>query len=83
MSKLDALVELLGDEEVLLADGFEGALIGIVRQFGKPMAVYDRTQCIECLIDQGVEPDEAEEYFQFNVEGAWVGDQAPCFLEKI
>jgi hypothetical protein len=23
----------------------------------------------------------AEEYFQFNVEGAWVGEQTPIFLE--
>jgi hypothetical protein len=26
---------------------------------------------------------EAEEYFSFNTEGAWVGEQTPIFLETI
>jgi hypothetical protein len=25
--------------------------------------------------------EEAEEYFQYNVEGAWVGENTPIFLE--
>jgi len=24
--------------------------------------------------------EEAEEYFEFNQMGAWVGDSTPCFL---
>jgi hypothetical protein len=27
--------------------------------------------------------EEAEEYFQFNVEGAWVGDNTPVFIEPL
>ena len=51
------------DEEILLADGFEKAFVGIARQFGKPFAVYDRAMCIAILFDQGMSLDEAEEYF--------------------
>jgi hypothetical protein len=71
---------LAEDEKVLLADGFEGAFIGIGRQFGKPIAIYDRTKCIEILMEE-MTYEEAEEYFQYNTEGAWVGDQTPIFLE--
>jgi uncharacterized beta-barrel protein YwiB (DUF1934 family) len=42
--------------------------------------VYDRTACINILVNQGMEPEEAEEYFQFNVEGSWVGESTPVFL---
>jgi hypothetical protein len=71
------------DEQVQLADGFEDAFIGIARQFGKPIAVYDREKCIDILVNRdGMSPEEAEEYFQFNVEGAWVGENTPAFLEK-
>lgn len=71
---------LVDDENILLADGFEDAFIGIGRQFGKPMAIYNRSKCIEILMDD-MTFEEAEEYFSFNVEGAYVGEQTPIFLE--
>lgn len=70
------------DENVLLADGFEDAFVGIGRQFGKPIAIYDRFQCIEILITEGMTEEEANEYFSFNVEGAYVGENTPIFLES-
>lgn len=69
------------DEQILLADGFEDAFVGIGRQFGKPVAIYDRSKCIEILMENMSE-DEAEEYFSFNVEGAFVGEKTPIFLER-
>lgn len=69
------------DETVLLADGFEKAFIGIGRKFGVPSAVYDRKKCIK-ILEKDMTPEEAEEYFQFNVEGAWVGEQTPVFMER-
>jgi hypothetical protein len=80
----EKIEEILGeDENVLLADGFEDAFVGIGRQFGKPFAVYDRFECIEILIKEGMSEEEAEDYFQYNTEGAWIGDQTPIFLERI
>ena len=80
----EKIEEILGeDENVLLADGFEDAFVGIGRQFGKPIAIYDRFECIEILIKEGMSEEEAEDYFQYNTEGAWVGDQTPIFLERI
>jgi hypothetical protein len=71
------------DETIQLADGFEDAFIRIARQFGKPFAIYDRQKCIDILINRdGLSYEDAEEYFQFNVEGAWVGENTPAFLEK-
>ena len=80
----EKIEEILGeDENILLADGFEDAFVGIGKQFGKPFAVYDRFECIEILIKEGMSEEEAEEYFQYNTEGAWVGDQTPIFLERL
>ena len=79
----EAIENILGEDETIqLADGFENAFVGVARQFGKPFAVYDRTMCIAILFDQGMTLDEAEEYFQFNVEGSWVGENTPAFIEK-
>ena len=79
--KKDLLYQLSPD--VIVADGFEDALIGVGQQFNKAMAVYDRQKCIEILIERdGMSDEEAVEYFEFNVIGAWVGEQTPMFLTK-
>lgn len=81
MNIQEQLEDLLSeDETVLLADGFEEAFVGVARQFHKPFAVYHRNRCIEILMRE-MSWEEAEEYFQFNVEGAWVGKSTPMFLE--
>ena len=66
----------------LLADGFEDALIGYGYQFNYPIAVYSRKGCIDILMNDGImEYDEATEYFDFNVAGAYVGESTPVFLD--
>ena len=71
-------------EEALTADGFEDALLGFGHQFTHAIAVYDRDKCIEILMTRdGMSGEEAMEYFDFNVTGAWVGEHTPVFLELI
>lgn len=69
------------DEGLLLADGFEDAFLGIGRCFNVTTAVYDYERCITILMERdGMERDEAEEFFEFNVVGAYVGPATPVFL---
>jgi hypothetical protein len=81
---VDGLKEWVSEwnEEALLADGFEDAIVGICERFGAlPVAAYDRVKCIEILVERdGMNYDEALEYFDFNVAGAYVGDGTPVFL---
>ena len=68
------------NEEALLADGFEDALIGYVERAGMPsIACYDKYKCIDILAND-MSYEEALEYFYFNVLGAYVGENTPCFL---
>jgi len=72
------------EETVLLADGLDAAFLGIINRCGqKPVAIYDREQCIQTMAKDGMTRDEAEEYFDFNTQGAWVGEQTPGYLERI
>jgi len=79
------------NEEALLADGFEQAVIGMCERFGQsPVVAYDREKCIEILMAnfvQTINEDEDEdlytmavEYFDFNVSGSYVGENTPVFL---
>ena len=46
----------------------------------EPVAVYSIEDCIKVFIKQGMKPDEAFEYFSFNVESAYVGEGTPLFI---
>jgi len=83
MTLSNQINELYPDMEILLADGFDDAFIGIGQQFSKFMAVYDKLKCIEILSDQGMSEDEAEEYMDYNVTGAYMGENTPVFIERM
>jgi hypothetical protein len=69
------------DEKILLADGLESAFMGIGRQFHYPVAIYSYKKVIKALMRQGMDREGAEEYFDYNIAGAFVGDQTPVFLQ--
>jgi hypothetical protein len=69
--------------EVALWDGMDAALIGIAERCGQPrVAVYDRDKALSMLRKE-MTPEEAEEYFEFNVAGASIGPLTPFILTKI
>lgn len=68
-------------EGALFADGFDDAILGIAeRADGMRVVAYDRQRCIEILM-KDMTREEAEEFFEFNTIGAWVGDMTPVFVD--
>jgi len=72
------------DKSSLLADGFDAAFLGFFPDDGceenEVRAVYSMAMCLEILMDQGMDRDEAIEYFDFNVACAYVGPLTPLFI---
>ena len=65
----------------LMADGFEEALIGFGTRFNSPVTIYDLNRCLTILVERdGMSYEEAQEYMDFNVLGAYVGEETPIFL---
>ena len=63
-------------------EAFDDAIIGIARRADGMMVVaYDRQRCIEVLLQDGMDHGEAEEFFEFNTAGAWVGEGTPVFID--
>ena len=80
---LDELREELRElnPDALLADGFEDALIGIGQQFNRYLAVYSLDKARQVLIDRdGMRYEDAQEFIDIHVTGAWMGDNTPIFL---
>jgi hypothetical protein len=42
---------------------------------------YNQKIILSELVSQGMTEEEAQEYFDYNIIGAYVGERTPCFLE--
>lgn len=74
------------EEPMMQADGFDKAVIGITENgFGGQLnLVYDIEKCLKILMSRdGMDREEALEFFTFNVSGAYVGKGTPIFIWKM
>lgn len=78
---LEEIVEYYQDEDILKADGFDDAVIGIDTQTIR--LIYSVTRCVEILVLGGMDVDEAIEYFDFNVKGSYVGEKTPIWCDDM
>ena len=63
-------------------DGYDDCILGVMERFGQePILAYDKDKMLDKLA-QEMTPEEAEEWFDFNIIGAWVGDETPCFVSR-
>ena len=56
--KIEKVREFVSEwnEEALLADGFEEAIVGVCERFGMPPVVaYDREACIDIMVEEFLE----------------------------
>ena len=78
---LEGIVEYFQDEEILKADGFDDAVIGI--DTGTMRLIYSVTRCVEILIVGVMDMNDAIEYFDFNVRGSYVGEKTPIWCDDM
>jgi hypothetical protein len=76
MNIRELLIERYPDETFLLADGFDGAIIGVDEKTWR--VIYSVSKCIE-ILGKDMPYDDAFEYFEFNTAGAYVGEQTPIW----
>ncbi len=70
--------------EAVLVDGFDDCIIGVGYRggSGSSVIVYDRNQIVDKLAKRdGMSCEEADEYFDYNIAGAYLGNNTPIFAE--
>jgi hypothetical protein len=71
------------EHNLTVMDGYDDCIAGVVERYGQdPIVCYDKEKVITKLESDGMSRDEAEEWFEFNQIGSWVGDSTPCFLSR-
>ena len=73
---INNIIENYQDETFLKADGFDEAIIGVDEN--EMRLIYSVKKCIEILM-RDMSEEDATEYFNFNVSGAYVGDKTPIW----
>lgn len=75
---LDSIREF--NPEALLADGLENALVGYST---KGYAIYSVSKIIQILMERdSMSREEAIEFFDFNIDGAYMGEYTPIYIHE-
>jgi len=81
--EIEAWLEPLG-RETLFAEGFDMAIIGITEVNEGYKVCYDIGRILELLvIEHDMGEEEAIEYFDFNIGGAYMGPLTPIFVQCV
>lgn len=77
--------EIDPDGNLMFADGLDRAIIGVGDRCGQPAIVaYDVSKVIEILMTRdGMSYEEATEFFEFNISGAWMGELTPIWIHPL
>lgn len=82
--KKDKLFAEFDTDELLVMDGYDDCIVGIVERLGQdPIVCYDKKKILNNLKKDRMNEEEAEEFFYFNQLGAWMGNSTPCFITLI
>ena len=77
---LERVLDAYPEDTFLVADGFNDAIIGVDESSMR--LIYSVEKCIDILVENDeMLLEQAIEYFDFNVRGAYVGEQTPIFCD--
>jgi hypothetical protein len=74
---LDLILDTFPDEEFMIAEGFNSAVIGLDECSMR--LIYSTGRCIDILVATGMQEDEAADFFDFNIAGSYVGERTPIW----
>ena len=78
----ERLSQIHGDD-LLFADGYDGAIIGVSIGFDSQRVVYSVKKMLEICVEKTGEPHEsALEWLEYNTFGAYVGENTPIYVEE-
>jgi|DEB0MinimDraft_3_1074331.scaffolds.fasta_scaffold50117_2 hypothetical protein len=76
----DVIIEHYPDEnDLIFWDGLDSAIIGVDTASSK--VIYSVTKIIDALVEQDMTPEEALDWYGFNIECAYVGKSTPILCQ--
>ena len=66
------------DPDLLFADGYDDCISSLTFRDGVFVVIYS-ADAVVAKLAQDMSEEEAHEFFEFNIEGAYVGKRTPIF----
>ena len=79
--KAIAFMDMYVDEYLRLEprEDYDPCIVGVGRRFNDTVLVYDIGKVLDMFVAQGMTEEEADEHFEYNVIGGWLGAGTPAF----
>lgn len=78
-------LEEYGEEALLMEprSEYDECIIGIGARFHDgPLAIYSWERILAVLMKDGMDEEEAQEWFNFNIIGGWNGPGTPIYVNE-
>ena len=83
MKKIDIIRQAYPDDGFLHATELDDALLGVVSDFNSELRLaYSKKICIDLLM-KDMDYEEAMEYFDYNIQGGYVGEKTPVWVDDM
>ena len=68
--------------DALMCDGFDDAIIGMAERINLgPVVAYSVSKILDIMIERdGMSYEDALEFYDYNIVGAWMGENTPVFI---
>jgi hypothetical protein len=87
MALPEGIEEALAENEACLLeprDEYDPCVIGIGYRFSSgPLAVYSIPKVLKVMEGWGMDEEGAQEFFEYNTLGAWMGEGTPIFIHLL
>jgi hypothetical protein len=81
MSIRGIITDMCEDAVFLAEEKFDAAIIGLAERFGGVEAVaYDAQKVLAILEEDLGSMDDAIDWYEYNIIGAWMGEKTPIFI---
>lgn len=74
--KIETILEHYPDEQFLIIDGYDDCILGI--DIDSMRLIYS-VDSIILKLSNDMSEEDAVEYFNFNIQGAYFGEQTPIY----
>jgi hypothetical protein len=81
MNNIERIMEALPDETFVKWDGLDAAIMGV--DLKSLRLIYSVDKIYTELQKQGMTMEEAVEWYDFNVDGAYIGEKTPIHCNEL
>jgi len=83
LNKREELAQEWGQQFLFMSETeFDEAIIGVVERAGGHAVIAYDTQVILDILERSMPMEDAQEFFEYNILGAYMGEMTPVYITR-